>query len=173
VLFSIKKDYELHTGTKIKHVFAEPPSAEKHKRGIGLELPFSDLCPGVVALSPPDGFQGLSNYEWHKHDIAHRFPIREDYWITQIGDEIHKSVLFICGALHICTFKERLERKDIRVDVIADSVGCLPMYKNSDAYKALQDVRKNGFPPVLIGTNSQCFCTMQQDIPSVIYPDLE
>ena len=85
LLLRIKKAHEERGGKAIRHIFAEPPSAEKQKLGIDFELPFSGLCPGVIPLSPPDGFPHLSDYEWHKHDIAHRFPIREDFWITQLG----------------------------------------------------------------------------------------
>ena len=162
MLVTIRNDFEFRTGKRLEHVFAEPPSPEKYKRGIGLELPFSYIDPNVVALSPPCGYQDLSDYEWHRHDVGHRFPIREDYWITQLGDDIDKSVLFICGALHVCTFKERLEKSGRKVGIIAESIGCLPTFKDSDAYKALQDVHENGFPPVTLGAEPRCFCVQAQ-----------
>lgn len=173
ILLSTKKAYELDRGIVIKHIFAEPCSVQKHKLGIGLELPFSFLSSSERRLHPPDGIPHISDYEWHKHDIAHRFPIREDFWIARLRDDIRKTAIFVCGALHVCTFKERLERIGITVEVIADSVGCLPTLRESDAYKALQDVRENGFPPVLTGVDSNCFCTMQQDDTSVASSDLE
>lgn len=139
---------------RICHRFCDPSRSEKLELEIGEGLPHID--PGA----PFDWNSRIgTRYDAHRHDIAHRWPIREGFWISQLRNDIYKTVIFICGALHICSFKERLESLGAKPHIIADVVGCLPTLKESDEYKALQDVRMNGFPPVTDGSDPRCFCT--------------
>jgi hypothetical protein len=144
---------EVASEYRICHRFCDPSQSERLKLGIGNALPHIDPA------ASSDWYKRIgTEYDAHRHDIAHRWPIREGFWISQLRDDIYKTVVFICGTLHTYTFKERLESSGVKSQVIKDSVGCVPTLGDSDAYKALQDVRVNDFPPVTDRSDSRCFC---------------
>jgi hypothetical protein len=60
--------------------------------------------------------------------------------------------------MHIYTFKERLTEMNVKVEVIADFVSCDPSQSNKEEFRALEDVRENGFCPVTNDANPRCFC---------------
>jgi len=149
---------EVASESRICHRFCDLSPEERMNHGIGFDLPFLDhpQCGNVVQV--PDHLGTISDCEWHKHDIAHRFPIREEFWIKQLGNDIHKKVIFVCGALHTSTFSKKLIEREIDMKIIQDEVGCLTTLHGSDKYKALQFVLKNGFPPICVGADPKCFC---------------
>jgi len=111
--------HQIGRATNITHRFCEPCPAEKERRGINYDLPH--LAPGCFD-------QELSNLMptkavAHQHDIGHRWPIREEFWLEQIGDELYRDLLFICGALHRITFKRRLESRGALVRIVDKRVG--------------------------------------------------
>uniref|UniRef100_E6Q063 Uncharacterized protein n=1 Tax=mine drainage metagenome TaxID=410659 RepID=E6Q063_9ZZZZ len=130
----------------IPHRFCEPTWDEKGDLSIEEELPF--LGPG-------------SPFEWkalipsldaaYRHDIAHRWPVREKFWIDSLGDDLNHNVLFICGAAHRWTLRRRLEAKGIGVRIIAKRVGAQPLAQSF--FAAYRDVRRRGFAPA-----TGCFC---------------
>ena len=92
--------FEVASDLNICHRFCEPSPSDRCKRGIGDDLPFFGPC------VPGDWYDRIANkQESFRHDVAHRWPIREEFWIEQLGEDIHKSILFLCGAGHRETFR--------------------------------------------------------------------
>ena len=164
---------EVASDVRICHPFCDLSQDERNERGIGPDFPWSWIPSDQSLFRQPNHLGRISNYVWHKHDIAHRFPIREDFWISQLQNDVDRTVIFICGAMHVPTFKERLEGKNIKTIVIAEFLGFDPSLTNTEEFNASEDVRKNDFPPVLIDGNSQCFCTMQRSQTTEEFTDLE
>ncbi len=51
------------------------------------------------------------------------YPVREGEWLRRIAPLLpHTDILFICGANHIATFKQRLEKKHVTVEVICQDL---------------------------------------------------
>jgi hypothetical protein len=164
---------EVASEMRICHRFCDLSEAEKWARGIGPDFPWSWIPSHQILFQQPNCLGLISDCEWHKHNVAHRFPIREEFWIAQLRDDVYKTVIFICGAMHVPTFKERLEGRNIKVRVIRDFVAFDPGVTNRVEFGAREDVRKNGFPPVLIGGDLECFCTTQNGQPTEEFVDLE
>ena len=146
--------YEVASENCICHRFCEPSPSKKKKLGVGrgINIPnFSSLA---------SSYQ--QNFECYRHIFAHRWPIREEFWITQLGDDIHRRVLFICGAGHRETLRRRLKSRGIEVKIIrnAKRFGASEMPKSH--FAAYKDVRRNGFPPVTDGSDSRCICIQPQ-----------
>ena len=138
--------YEAACEAGVEHRFCDPTPEERDELSIETELPFYGPC---------------SPFEWevripsvditYRHEIAHRWPIREEFWIHSLGDDIHQNLLFICGDAHRWTFRRRLEAKGIKVELIAKRVGAERL--DQDFFNAYREVRRNGFPP-----SAGCFC---------------
>jgi hypothetical protein len=111
--------HQIGMATNVKHRFCDPCPNERRRRGIYEDLP--RLSPGcfdaeLLNLMPTATVA-------HQHDIGHRWPIREEFWIEQLGPDLHKEVLFVCGALHRITFRRRLEAKGAQVRIVEKRVG--------------------------------------------------
>jgi ActR/RegA family two-component response regulator len=78
------------------------------------------------------------------------WPIREELWIDRLGEDIHKRVLFVCGANHRETLRRRLESRGIEVKIVEKRSGASRMSESDfPAYKAAyKDLRRNGFLPI-------------------------
>lgn len=130
----------------IRHRFCDPTWDERSELSIEEELPFLGPNPPLewVAVIPsPDAA--------YRHEIAHRWPVREEFWIDRLGDDLKYDVLFICGDAHRWTFRLRLEAKRIEVRVIAKRVGAQPL--SQSYFAAYREVRRVGLAPV-----TGCFC---------------
>jgi len=130
----------------IEHRYCEPSPADKSLRGIGGGFPFIE--------EPCDrDFKDLihSDREAHLHDIAHRWPVREKFWIERLGSDLHQQVLFICGALHRCTLGNRLRAIGVETKVIVKlfqyDQGLLRSHVSAAEFAAYKQVRRHGFPP--------------------------
>jgi hypothetical protein len=51
----------------------------------------------------------------YRHDIAHRWPVREKFWIDSLRYDLNHNVLFIYGTAHRWTLRGRLEAKALPV----------------------------------------------------------
>jgi len=47
---------------------------------------------------------------------------------------------------------------NVKVEVIADFVSCDPSQTNNEEFRALEDVRQNGFDPSTNDADPRCFC---------------
>ncbi len=50
-------------------------------------------------------------------------PKREQVWLERIQDLNNSKILFICGSLHLNTFKNLLENSNIKTDILSDGWG--------------------------------------------------
>jgi len=125
---------EVASETNIRHRFCEP--SFKDKEELGINGPQSELV--------DKGRQATYNY------FLREWPIREEFWIDQLGEDIHQRVLFVCGAHHRETLRRRLERRKIEVKIIEKRFGASKFPKSDfPAYKAAyRELRRNGFMPV-------------------------
>ena len=138
---------EVASERRICHRFCEPSISERRKLGIDEELPF------FSPHTPGDWSDRIGTIqESYRHDFAHRWPIREEFWIAQLGEDIQKKALFICGAGHRETLRKRLETRGVEVKIIAKRFGAARM-RESD-FAVYREIRRNGFPPA-----SGCFCS--------------
>jgi len=54
------------------------------------------------------------------YDRENGYPVREGEWLRRISPFLRaRSLLFICGATHVDSFKEKLEQEGVTVDVIS------------------------------------------------------
>ncbi len=42
-------------------------------------------------------------------ELAHYFPVREQFWLNQLDGFLDKDVLFICGDFHVESFRKLLD----------------------------------------------------------------
>lgn len=130
----------------IAHRFCDPTPDERDVLSIEEDLPFCGPCP------PREWEAQITSVRIaYRHDIAHRWPVRECFWIDRLGDEIKQNVLFVCGDAHRWTFRRRLEARNIKVKLIAKRVGAKTLLQ--DYFEAYREVRRKGFPP-----RRGCFC---------------
>lgn len=130
----------------IAHRFCEPTWDEKNELSIEEDLPFFGPCP------PPEWVERIPSLGVsRRHDIAHRWPVREEFWLSCLSDKLNRNVLFVCGDAHRWTFRRRLEAKGIQVRLIAKRVGAQALPR--DYFDAYREVRQRGFPP-----STGCFC---------------
>jgi hypothetical protein len=142
---------ELRNTKNIEHRYCDPTPSKRRELGIGRGLPIDDpVDPELSKLIQ-------TRREAHLHDIGHRWPVREEYWIKKLEDDLYRNVLFICGALHVCTFGSRLRTKQIPVTVLKwffeRPKGWLASEDNAIEFAACKDVLRHGFPP-----DKGCFC---------------
>jgi len=119
LLLSIKNDYELRTGARIKHIFAEPCSAQKKQIRIKEDCDVRRILKANGSHEPTDELVSA-------HMAAHQFPIREQFWIGMIWGHLNSGVLFVCGDAHIDTFPMLLDLKGIAYNVIQRGIGMPP-----------------------------------------------
>jgi hypothetical protein len=143
--------YEAACESGITHRFCEPTWDEKNELSIEEDLPFFGPC-------PPSEWEAHipSRDVSRRHDIAHRWPVREEFWIDRLGDQLHQNILFICGDAHRWTFRRQLEARGVKVKLIAKRVGAQTLPQ--DYFEAYREVRRKGFPPP-----TGCFCVSPQD----------
>lgn len=138
--------YEAACESGIAHRFCEPTWDEKSELLIEEPLPFLGPCP------PSEWETQIPSVEVaYRHDIAHRWPVREEFWIDTLGDGLTHDVLFICGDAHRWTFRRRLEAKGIKVRLLAKRVGAQAL--SQIYFEAYREVRRKGFAPL-----TGCFC---------------
>jgi len=130
----------------ITHKFCEPTWDEKSQLQIEEPLPFLGPCP------PSEWEARVPTVDLaYRHDIAHRWPVREKFWIDSLGDGLKQDVLFVCGDAHRWTFRRRLEAQGIQVKLLAKRVGAQMLPQKY--FEAYREVRRRGFYPP-----TGCFC---------------
>jgi len=123
--------------TNISHTFCDPSLVDRERLGISDGPPFA----------PP----GWDNREKRMQEyFLCEWPIREEFWISQLGEDIHKNVLIVLGAGHRETLRRRLERRAIEVRTLDKKFGISNIWDGDfPAYRAAyRELRSNGFKPV-------------------------
>jgi len=85
------------------------------------------------------------------HKIAHQFPIRERFWLRELGDTAQKNVLLVFGDLHLTTFTNLLAADAIPYNIFAERIGIDPA--TDSEYEALQYAQDHN----MFG-ETNCFC---------------
>ena len=148
---------ELKITRAIEHQYCDPCPSKRAELGIGTGLPELDdpFDPTLKQLI-------RTKQEAHLHEIAHRWPIREKFWIESLGGDIHREVIFICGALHRITFGERLRARGARTTVLSKFFRCKAGLLKSNIceheFGAYRHFRRHGFPP-----ENGCPCVASQN----------
>jgi hypothetical protein len=98
----------------IPHIFVEADRATQ------LSLGYKDLSMIRDLLAARDTpSETLAN----AHKFAHQFPIREQFWLKQLGKTAAGSILLIFGDLHFNTFTALLNARQILFSIFAERVG--------------------------------------------------
>jgi hypothetical protein len=144
LLLCKKEEIEARTGTTIKHVFAEPDSAEKSAKGYKCEETIEAILAARMHSKP-------SREQIMAHMIAHQHPIRERIWFERIRGHLSGEILFICGDIHLYTFRRFLREKKIHCRIARRRIGvdssCL------SEYEGLKLAIKND-----MCSDAHCFC---------------
>jgi hypothetical protein len=56
-------------------------------------------------------------------EVAKYWPLREKFWLDQLGDVLDKSVIFICGDAHLESFQQLVAGTAIESQIIARRIG--------------------------------------------------
>ncbi|MGA2887919.1 MAG: hypothetical protein ABSE51_07695 [Terracidiphilus sp.] len=137
----------------VKHRFCDPCPSQRKLLGIDEDLPhINPVCfnSKLINLMP-------TRFDSYLHEIGHRWPIREKFWIERLGDDIDWNVLFICGVFHICTFGSQLRSRSIDAKVLhrffGHKKGQVKALSCSEEFAAYKEVARNGFP---LGVGCPC-----------------
>jgi hypothetical protein len=126
----------------IRHFFVEADRATRMKLGY---KDFDMIYRLLISKGNPSGTVASA------HKIAHQFPIRERFWLTQLNRTAANNVLLICGDLHLKTFTTMLSAEGIPYNIFAERVGVDdstdPEY---EAFRYAQDRNMFG--------DTNCFC---------------
>jgi hypothetical protein len=110
---SVAKD--VATRLQVEHLFCDPDSNQR--RAIGL-LVGEELRDQALAVSQKTGREWTDVYA---EEIRGQFSVREELWLQRLM-EFHldaTSVIFICGADHVDSFRNRLVARGISCDIIS------------------------------------------------------
>ncbi len=126
----------------IKHTFIEADRATQKKLG------YKDF--GMIyELLIPEG--NPSEKAAIAHKLAHQFPIRERFWIQELGKSSADNILVICGDLHLHTFTTILIASGIPYSIYAEKIGV--DLANNIEYEGL----KYALDHMMFG-ETDCFC---------------
>lgn len=85
------------------------------------------------------------------HKIAHQFPIRERFWLTELNRTAANNVLLVCGDLHLTTLTNLLAAESIPHKILAERIGVDPSTDPEyEAFRYAQDHNMFG--------ETNCFC---------------
>jgi hypothetical protein len=85
------------------------------------------------------------------HKIAHQFPIRERFWLAELGKTAQKNVVLVFGDLHLTTFTNLLAAEGIPYKIFAERIGVDP--STDPEYEALRYAQDHN----MFG-ETNCFC---------------
>jgi hypothetical protein len=108
---SVAKDVAMRLS--IQHLFCDPDAGQRES--IGLKVG-EELHTHVTKISKETGA------EWadvHNAELNKQFWTREAFWLQRLVgcDPNKRSVIFVCGADHVDTFKDRLHSKQILAEI--------------------------------------------------------
>jgi hypothetical protein len=108
---SVAKDVATRLG--IQHLFCDPDAGQRQSLGLKVG---EELHTHVTKISKETGA------EWadvHNAEVNKQFCTREAFWLQRLEgcDSNKRSVVFVCGANHVETFKDRLHSKQILAEI--------------------------------------------------------
>jgi hypothetical protein len=127
----------------LKHLFVDP---DKQKRDLIGYKAISSIYQLLIGET--------TNPSWEiaqAHLIAHQFPIRERFWLSEIRKRNAENILFVCGDIHRQTFTDLLLGEGIEFCVFAKRIGIST--SNNGEYSGLKYANeKKMFDQI------NCFC---------------
>ena len=127
---------------RLQHIFVEADRATQSKLGYKNVNMLSEL---LIARGTPSPIAATA------HKIAHQFPIRETYWLSQLDKIQASNILLVFGDLHITTLTALLAARSIPFTIHAERVGINPA--SDPEYTAFEFAKDNN----LFG-QTNCFC---------------
>ncbi len=99
----------------IKHIFCEPDMEERRALGVWDTPEFRALVIKAMAEEPSRRLE-----EVRDELLKQQFPVRERYWIERLRacEPSEKAIVFVCGADHVDSFKERLEAQGNAASIV-------------------------------------------------------
>jgi hypothetical protein len=96
----------------IEHRFCDPNSSERKNLGIPSEYEIKErLC---FKIGHSDEVNKLNEKYW---------PRREQFWFNKIRDKIDEPIVFICGSVHLESFKLLLTDEGCRAKILSTNWG--------------------------------------------------
>jgi hypothetical protein len=126
----------------IRHLFVEADRATQRKLGYKTV----DMIKALL-IARGDGSATAAS----AHKIAHQFPIRERFWLTELNRTAANHVLLVCGDLHFTTLTNLLATEGIPHSILAERVGVDTA--NDPEYQALKYAQDHN----MFG-ETNCFC---------------
>jgi hypothetical protein len=126
----------------IPHLFVEADRATQRKLGYKTV----DMIKALL-IARGDGSATAAS----AHKIAHQFPIRERFWLTELNRTAANHVLLVCGDLHFTTLTNLLATEGIPHSILAERVGVDTA--NDPEYQALKYAQDHN----MFG-ETNCFC---------------
>jgi hypothetical protein len=126
----------------IPHLFVEADRAMQRKLGYKTV----DMIKALL-IARGDGSTTAAS----AHKIAHQFPIRERFWLTELDRTAANNVLLVCGDLHFTTLTNLLAAEGIPHSILAERVGVDTA--NDPEYQALKYAQDHN----MFG-ETNCFC---------------
>ncbi|MGD0890432.1 MAG: hypothetical protein ABR923_02775 [Terracidiphilus sp.] len=96
--------FEVASEKNICHKFCDPSLDDRERLGI------SD--------GPPHAPPGWDNHKKMQDYFLHEWPIREEFWISKMVEDVHRRILFIFGAGHRETLRRRFESRAIQTRIV-------------------------------------------------------
>ena len=126
----------------IQHLFVEADRATQRELGYKTVDVIKKL---LIARGDPSANSASA------HKIAHQFPIRERFWLWELGKTAQKNVVLVFGDLHLTTFTHLLTAEGIPYGILAERVGVDSA--NDPEYQALKYAQDHN----MFG-ETNCFC---------------
>ena len=126
----------------ISHIFVEADRATQISLGYKDLNMIHDL---LAARGTPSAIAA------NAHKFAHQFPIRERFWLEQLGKTAASNILLVFGDSHFTTFTALLNTRQIPYSIVAERVGIDTA--NNVEYEGLQYALDNK----MFGETT-CFC---------------
>ena len=110
---------EIADSFKVEHRFCDPDAETRMKMGY--------IEGSQLALQLATGDNPLSNAEINDRgfaiEVAKYWPLREQFWFVQLRDVQDKEVIFVCGDVHVESFRELLKKNNVPSTVLSRRFG--------------------------------------------------
>jgi len=135
---------------RIGHIFVDPNDCGRKAIGYKRWEQIIGLKEINSLLIQDNNERELDNLA-RAHEIAHQFPIREQFWLAALRRKAANNILFVCGDIHIYTFTSLLANERIAFSVFVKGIGVNS--SNNVEYNALTYAQNNNMFGI-----TDCFC---------------
>lgn len=111
---------EIANDLDVEHRFCDPNKAQR--RAIGYKDWHAIEC-ALLASNPDQLSDEEIALRSRALEIACYFPIREAFWLSKLGSDCHKPLVFVCGEEHIESFGALLARAGLPSQIVERGIG--------------------------------------------------